>query len=142
MSTEENKRVVLRLFNEVMNNRNLSIINEVFDERSIHHGFTYPVVGPAGFRELLSQFFVGFPDLNLKVEKAVAENDFVATRGTWTGRHEGDFMGISSTGKSVKVGYMDMWRMENGKCVENWVQMDIAGLMQQLGAMEPAAAGI
>ncbi|MCW3109220.1 MAG: hypothetical protein JWQ09_3726 [Segetibacter sp.] len=139
MSTQENKRVVLRLFNEAMNNRNLSVINEVFDARSIHHGFTYPVVGPDGFRELLDQFLNGFPDMNIEVEKAVAEDDFVATRGTWTGTHQGDFMGIGSTGKSVKVGYIDMWRMENGKCVENWVQMDIAGLMQQLGAIAPAA---
>ena len=139
MSTQENKRVVLRLFNEAMNNRNSSVINEVFDTHSIHHGFTYPVVGPDGFRELLDQFFNGFPDLKIEVEKAVAEDDFVATRGTWTGTHRGDFMGIASTGKPVKVGYMDMWRMENGKCVENWVQMDIAGLMQQVGAIAPAA---
>jgi steroid delta-isomerase-like uncharacterized protein len=139
MSTQENKRVVLRLFNEAMNNRNLSIINEVFDGRSIHHGFTYPVVGPDGFKELLHQFLNGFPDMKIEVEKAVAEDDFVATRGTWTGTHDGDFMGIAGTGKSVKVGYIDMWRMENGKCVENWVQMDIAGLMQQVGATTPAA---
>lgn len=139
MSTQENKRVVLRLFNEAMNNRNLSVINETFDANSVHHGFTYPVVGPDGFRELLDQFLNGFPNLNIVVEKAVAEDDFVATRGTWTGTHDGDFMGMASTGKSVKVGYIDMWRMENGKCVENWVQMDIAGLMQQLEAKATAA---
>lgn len=139
MSTQENKRVVLRLFNEAMNNRNLSVIDETFDTHSVHHGFTYPVTGPEGFRELLEQFLNGFSDMNIIVEKAVAEDDFVATRGTWTGTHDGDFMGMGATGKSVKVGYIDMWRMENGKCVENWVQMDIAGLMQQLGAKAPAA---
>jgi steroid delta-isomerase-like uncharacterized protein len=142
MSTEENKRVVKRLFSEVMNNRNFSVVNEVFDERSIHHGFTYPVVGPDGFKELLNQFVSGFPDMHLEVEKAIAEDDMVVTRGSWTGTHQGDFMGIPGTGKSVKVGYMDMWRMENGKCMENWVQMDIAGLMQQLGAMAPATAEV
>jgi len=139
MSTQENKRVVLRLFNEAMNNRNLSILDEVFAPRSVHHGFNYPVVGPHGFRELLEQFFNGFPDMNIEVEKAVAEDDFVATKGTWTGTHDGNFMGIARTGKSVKIGYIDMWRMENGKCAENWVQMDIAGLMQQLGATTSAA---
>jgi steroid delta-isomerase-like uncharacterized protein len=140
MSTEENKRVVQRLFDEAMNNRNLSVIDEIFDQRSIHHGFTYPVYGPQGFRELLNQFLDGFPDLQLTVEKAIAEDEFVATRGTWTGTHKKDFMGIPATGKPVKVGYIDMWRMENGKCVENWVQMDIAGLIQQLGVTAPEVA--
>jgi predicted ester cyclase len=48
-------------------------------------------------------------------------------------------MGIPATGKPIKVGYIDIWRLENGKAVENWVQMDIMGLMQQLGAL-PAPA--
>jgi steroid delta-isomerase-like uncharacterized protein len=142
MSAEENKRVVKRLFSEGMNNRNLSIVDEVFDRRSLHHGFTYPVVGPEGFKELLNQFLNGFPDLNLTVERAVAEDDIVATRGTWTGTQQGEFMGVPATGKKVQVGYMDMWRMENGKCIENWVQMDIAGLMQQLGVTAPAAEAV
>jgi steroid delta-isomerase-like uncharacterized protein len=142
MSTEENKRVVLRLFNEAMNNQNLSIVDEVFDEHSIHHGFTYPVIGPEGFRELLNQFLHGFPDLHLTVEKIIAEDNFVTTRGTWTGTHQGDFMGVLTTGKPVRVGYMDMWRMENGKCMENWVQMDIAGLMQQVGAIAPTTVEV
>jgi steroid delta-isomerase-like uncharacterized protein len=140
MSTEENKRIVKRLFSEAMNNRNFSVIDEVFDEHSVHHGFTYPVHGPEGFKELLNQFIVGFPDLQLTVEKAIAEDEFVTTRGTWTGTHKSDFMGIPATGKAVKVGYMDMWRMENGKCVENWVQMDIAGLMQQFNVTESVVA--
>jgi predicted ester cyclase len=37
------------------------------------------------------------------------------------------------TGKTVEVSYIDMWRLEDGKAVENWVQMDLLGLMQQLG---------
>lgn len=45
-------------------------------------------------------------------------------------------MGMPATGKQVKVSYIDFWKIKDGKCVENWVQMDIARLMQQLGAMQ------
>lgn len=138
MSTHENKTVVLRVFNEAMNNRDFSIVEEIIDEHSTHHGLGQAITGAKGFTGLLEQFLQGFPDMKINVENAVAEDDFVATKGSWTGTHEGDFMGMKGTGRSVKVGYMDMWRMENGKCVENWVQMDIAGLMQQLGTSTTA----
>jgi predicted ester cyclase len=52
-----------------------------------------------------------------------------------TGTHRGEFMGIPATNKSVKVSYIDLWRVENGKFVENWVQLDMLGLMQQLGVV-------
>ena len=71
----------------------------------------------------------------------LGEGDKVVTRGTFTGTHQGEFNGIPATGKKVKVSYCDIWRVENGKCVENWVQMDMVGLMQQLGVIPaPEAA--
>jgi hypothetical protein len=30
---------------------------------------------------------------------------------------------------------LDIWRVANGKAVENWVQMDMLGLMHQLGVV-------
>ena len=42
---------------------------------------------------------------------------------------------IAPTGKAVAVGYIDLWRLEGGRAVENWVQMDLLGLMQQLGVV-------
>ena len=37
-------------------------------------------------------------------------------------------MGVPATGKTIRVGYVDFWRLEQGKAVENWVQMDLLGL--------------
>jgi len=53
----------------------------------------------------------------------------------FTGTHQGEFMGIPATNKSIKVPYIDLWRTENGLFVDNWVQMDMLGLMQQLGVV-------
>jgi predicted ester cyclase len=46
----------------------------------------------------------------------------VANRGTFTGTHQGEFMGIPATGKQVTVKFMDMWRVQDGRAVENWVR--------------------
>ena len=85
-------------------------------------------------------FRAAFPDLHVTLEDVFGEGDKVATRGYFTGTHQGEFNGIPATGKQVKVSYIDLWRLENGKAVDNWVQMDMIGLMQQLGVI-PAPEG-
>lgn len=52
---------------------------------------------------------------------------------TWSGTQTGEFMGIPSTGKHFAVGVFDVMRIEDGKFVEHWGQMDSMGMMQQLG---------
>jgi predicted ester cyclase len=81
-----------------------------------------------------------FPDMDINLENIIAEDNLVATRGYWTATHKGQFMGIDATGKKVNVRYIDFWKVENGKCVENWVQMDFLSLMQQLGVLEKEMA--
>jgi predicted ester cyclase len=80
-------------------------------------------------------FKAGFPDLHATIEVTIAEDNRVATRGYITGTHQGPFMNIPPTGKSIKLPFIDLWCIENGKAVENWVQMDMLGLMQQLGVV-------
>lgn len=47
--------------------------------------------------------------------------------------HEGDWLGIPATGRPIKLRYMDIWRSENGKLVENWVLIDLIDFFQQIG---------
>jgi predicted ester cyclase len=94
-----------------------------------------PAPGPAGFKQVIGMFHTAFPDLHITIEDEFGAGDKVGTRGSMTGTHQGEFMGIPATNKSVKVSYIDLWRVENGKFVENWVQLDMLGLMQQLGVV-------
>ena len=47
--------------------------------------------------------------------------------------HHGEFMGISPTGKRIKIPYIDFWRVENGKIAENRVSVDFPAILAQLG---------
>lgn len=60
-------------------------------------------------------------------QRAVAGHELVAGRG--------EFIGIAATGKEIAVGYIDIWRVEASRLVENWVQLDTLGLLQQLGSI-------
>jgi steroid delta-isomerase-like uncharacterized protein len=139
MTTEQNKAIVKKLFEEGMNQRKLSMADEVIGNDFVNHGIPNAKKGPEGFREIIQQFLDAFPDMKINVEFIISEGDMVATKGTWTGTNKGSFMGMPVTNKKVNVGYADFWKLKNGKCIENWVEMDIAGLMQQIGVI-PANA--
>jgi predicted ester cyclase len=55
----------------------------------------------------------------------------VAFRGT----HRGEFQGIAPTGKELAFSSMEFNRVVGGKVEEHWVELDLLGLMQQLGAV-------
>ena len=44
-------------------------------------------------------------------------------------------MGIPATGRTIRVKYIDIWSVEDGKLKDNWVQMDMLGMLQQIGVI-------
>jgi predicted ester cyclase len=87
-------------------------------------------------------FRQAFPDSYFTVEDMVAEGDKVATRKSFRGTHQGEFMGIPPTGQRVSIGLIDIVRIADRKVVEHWSMGDNLGLMQQLGVIaEPRQSG-
>jgi steroid delta-isomerase-like uncharacterized protein len=139
MSSNLNKSLIRRNFEEGLNRRNFSTFDQLIAADFVHHSFPASIPGPEGYKQILAMFTAGFPDLRVTLEDIVAEGDRVMTRGYFTGTHKGAFMGIPPTGKTVRVSYMDVWRLEDGRIAENWVQLDMMALAQQLGcAPRPA----
>src|SRR5438445_10388637 len=75
-----------------------------------------------------------FPDGHRTSDDIIPEGDKVVVRGTMTGTHTGEFMGIPATGKAVEISGIDITRFENGQSTEQWGQWDDADQMVQLGA--------
>ena len=130
------KAIIKKIFEDVLNNNNLSTADEILHPEYTNYSMPAPSKGPEGFKQVIGMFKNAFPDLHITLEDIITEGDKIATRGYWTGTHKGDFMGIPATGKTVKVPYIDIWNAENGKLKENWVQMDMLGLMQQFGVVK------
>lgn len=136
--TTENKEIVQAFF-QGLNERDLDSAAQLVSDDYVNHGMP-GMPGRAGMRAVTAMFLTSFPDMHVTLADIIGEGDRVATRGRWTGTHQGDFMGIPTTGRSVEVNFIDLWRIENGVLVENWVQMDIMSLMQQLGVFPDPAA--
>ena len=139
MSTETNKRIIVGGFEEGINRGNLAYFDHMLAPTYVNHNMPTPGPGAEGLKILVQAFMTAFQGFHVIIEDVVAEGDRVSTRGYFAGTHLGEFNGIPATGKSIKAGYSDIWRLEDGKAVENWVQLDMMGLLQQLGVI-PAPA--
>lgn len=99
--------------------------------------------GPAGIghkqslkafqEEHQKAFLHAFPDKQAFDEIRIAEGFYAAAKGYQQVTHNGTYLGIPATGKEMKIRYMDIWRREGDKLVENWVMIDILDFLEQAG---------
>jgi len=135
MSTEENKVLVQRSYDEFFNTGNLALVDQFHANDYVAHIISLPPIqGLEAIKQLASGYFRAFPDLHITLEDMVAEGDKVMTRVSWRGTHKGEFIGIPPTGKQVRD-RMYEYRIAGGKIAEWWDYSDNLGLMQQLGVI-------
>jgi steroid delta-isomerase-like uncharacterized protein len=136
--SEENKALARRFSEELWNQGNLDVADEILDASFVAHGLVVELPpGPEGFKQFVTIYRSAFPDLQFTIEDLIAEGDKVMDRWTVRGTHKGELMGIPATGKQVEVTGMGMFRVSGGKAVELWTNMDVLGMMQQLGVIPP-----
>ena len=93
-----------------------------------------------GVVQMFRMFRAAFPDLRMEAEDVLVSGDKVVARVRATGTHQGEFMRMPATGRSVDVELIDIIRFgEDGLAYEHWGLFDALGMMQQLGAI-PAPA--
>jgi steroid delta-isomerase-like uncharacterized protein len=140
MPVEDNKQAMRRFYQEVINGRNLDALDELLTPDGVDHTFG------SQNAEQAKQFFgmvqQAFPDLHAEVHDVIAEGDLVAVRVTYTGTHQGEFVGIPATGKQTTTNGVDWFRMQGGRQAEHWGGPDMLSLLAQLGVMPgPDAPG-
>ena len=74
-----------------------------------------------------------FSDRQYFEEARLAQGEWVSSFGYIDAIHSGTFMGLAATGKRVKIKYIDFWKVKDGKIADNWVNVDFASVMAQLG---------
>ena len=134
MSTENNKSIILRLFDEVMKG-NLAIADELITEDYAQHSVFDIPNGRERFKQFFMAFAAAVPDAQFVVEDVIAEGDKVVTRLTVSGTQTGELQGIPPTGKKFSMKGIDIFRVEDGKIVEHWDAVDQLRMLQQLGVI-------
>ena len=126
--SEQNKDIVRRYYDEVLNGRNLDAVGDYFaDERIVE-----------GVRRGCFSYFTAFPDLHVALDEFVAEGDSVFPVDH-DRTHDGEYKGIPATGRHVAAEAAEVFRIADGKFVGYWCMTNVAGLMRQLTEEQPAS---
>ncbi|HWG97808.1 MAG TPA: ester cyclase [Pilimelia sp.] len=148
VTIDDNKALVLRAYLDGMNHRDMGVIRECFAPDYVNH---FPagegeVRGIEEFTRVLGDFLGAFDNLVFTVEDVLGEGDRVALRWSARGIHTGEYRGIppttviAPTGREISFSATDIYRVADGRIVEEWNTLDGWDVMRQMGVVRGPAA--
>jgi predicted ester cyclase len=137
MSVEENKRLIRRYIEEVVNTGNVENLGQYIAPDYREEGDT---TGESGGIEGARRHILGvrttYPDLHLTVEQQIGEGEWVVTRITARGTHQGEWMGIKPTGKPVEITGVNVDRVVKDRIVEHGGAANMLAPLLEIGAVQ------
>lgn len=128
---EQNKALVRRFYDEVVNRRKDELIDEMIAEDFDDHAARDK--GREHFKTLYHIMIRIFPDIQAVLQDLIAEGDEVVARVEFTATQADSFRGFPATNRQVAYSGMDIFRIQDGKLAERWAQRDFLGMLEKLG---------
>lgn len=122
-------------FADVLNDRDVPGLHALLAAGYRNHN-PYVEDGPDACVAFFEHFLQAVPDLRVTAKSVICDEaeGTVIGRYTYEGTHEGAFMGAPATGNRVAMRSIDLWRVENGRFVEHWDELNTLDLFMQIGA--------
>ena len=136
MTSDQNKLVVRRYIEEVVNTGNLGRIAEFISAEyvEVYRGPRSPV-GLDGAREHVLGVRQTYPDLYVKIDRQIAEGEWVMTQVTAKGTHLGSWLGMRPTGKAAEITAVNVDRVVGGRIVEHGGAANSLEALLEIGAV-------
>ena len=93
-----------------------------------------PTEGAPQVEELLGALFAAFPDFHAEITRLLHADDAVFADVVMTGTHQGEWVGIPASGRSMSVRSACVFDFEGADLVNESVYFDHAALLNQIGA--------
>lgn len=137
MSSEKNKALVVALYHTGWNGTDAGTFGHLVDEhfRVFLAGEAQAGEGPEVLQATWRALKQAFPDLRFELTDVLAEGDKVVALWELRGTHQGLYFGIAPTGRSVRQSGISVYRVADGKLVEERTIFDGLGMLRQLGAL-------
>ncbi|POX55465.1 ester cyclase [Streptomyces sp. Ru71] len=131
-----NAATVRTLFERMAGKGEVELDDIVSDDYRDHDPAKEEVdIGRDGFRRDLQMWRDAF-DFSFRIDDQITEGDRVCSRWTWQGTQKAEFMGVPSSGDTVTMTGVTIYRVDgDGRVCEGWWEYDRAGLMEQLGVL-------
>ncbi|HMD89955.1 MAG TPA: ester cyclase [Anaerolineaceae bacterium] len=134
---EEHQALFSRWFEELWNKKNYAITRELVANEFVAHGAGGQDIkqGPDGVADMVKIWHQAFPDGHMTMDDITTEGEMSAIRMTFRGTHTGEFYGVPASNKKIEVTSIGIDRVVNGKISEGWGELNMLGMMQQMGAI-------
>jgi predicted ester cyclase len=120
MQEESNKQIIRQVFEEAFNHKNTELIDVLFSPHFIDQSTPDQPAGPQGVKEYFAQVHTSFPDMQVTIEDLLAEGEKVVVRTTWRGTRQDKQASVEPTGKQVTGTMIQIFRIVDGKILEEW----------------------
>ena len=135
MHEERNKEIVREFTRIFKNEHNVDGVGHLFDTNFIHHFRTPLPAGLEGFKQVGRMMNGAFPNVVVREEDLIASGDKVVERSSATATHKGSLMGEKPTNKRISWTEIHIYRVQDGKIREHWVEFAMLELLQHIGAL-------
>jgi steroid delta-isomerase-like uncharacterized protein len=137
-ATLEANKELFRQYVEAYNSNDTDRLDELMTaDFARHSDAATEVHSLEEFKADVRQGYEAFPDGHMEVHMLVAEGDKVAGYMTWTGTQEGAWGPFPATSAKAEMKFIYLFRVEEGKLAEMWVEWDNIGFLTQLGHFPP-----
>lgn len=133
MSNSDEVRELVECLYRAVDCRDWSTVEQLVSQRIVVEVGSGGPMGWDEWRADLEDFVTAFPDGRHVIEEIFVDGSHGITRCRFTGTHTGEFRGIAPTGATVSVSGINIDRFQGDLLVNHRGQIDMHGLIQQLG---------
>ncbi len=127
------RRLLLHYFDEVLNRKNLDAMEEIFAADVVYHSAGAPDInGLQALKAWVADYLNSVPDYKAAFKDSIAEGDRCMLRWSCKGTHRGVLFGLPPTGKRFTLSGMTVFRIQDGRVQEGWIERDSLGLFRHL----------
>ncbi|MBK8023025.1 MAG: ester cyclase [Chloroflexi bacterium] len=125
-------------FDAIFDGPSLDVTDEIFADDFVAHLPLAPELDREGWKAYVASFYAAFSDLTQEVNEVIVAGNQVVLRVTYTGTHDGTLFGIPATGNAIVMNGVGIFTFnEDGLAVENWANLDVVGVLAQIGVFPP-----
>lgn len=133
MPVASNETLVRRFFDNVWNEGDVAQIGAFMAPDFVsHNGLNVTIKDVDGYAGAVSMLRSAVPDLHTTLEIVMADGDYVCVRGRDHGTHVGELFGHPGTNRELTMSWIEIFRVNDGKLAEGWLETDTAGFLSQL----------
>jgi predicted ester cyclase len=133
MASDDNKIALLRAIEHFNHPPSRERYFDLYAPHAVLHRSPSLPPGLENIKQFYRAYWLAFPDIQLRVKALLGEADLVACSFEAEATHQGMFLDIPATGRSIRYTGVTILRFEQGYCVERWSQMDVLAILRQLG---------